>query len=155
MQPTFDATLREMITAHAPGWADLLHTHAGLQTGSAKLLDSALSGYTFTADTVLHVEASALSELADVEFESAWAGDLGARLAAVNALLHLRHGLPVLSVVILLRPGANSPLLTGTYEVCSPTGQVRSVCHYAVVRVWQLPAATLLAAPRPLPSWPP
>jgi predicted transposase YdaD len=146
MHTPFDATLRDLITRGVPAWANLLHETAGLLAGTASVLDSALAGFAFTLDAVLAVTAGAERELAHLEFESSWAGDVLPRLAANNALLHYRHGAPVLSVLILLRPEANSPRITGEYRVLTSTGVERSVCRYAVIRVWELSSARLLAA---------
>ena len=57
-----------------------------------------------------------------------------------------RHGLPVWSVLVLLRPAADGPELTGEYEQEVP-GRGRNLWfRYDVVRVWELPPDRLLAA---------
>src|SRR5262249_37078597 len=57
-----------------------------------------------------------------------------------------RHKLPVRSSVILLRPEANSPRLTGVYERRFPGEEAYQIFHYQVIRVWQLPSELLLTS---------
>jgi hypothetical protein len=58
--------------------------------------------------------------------------------------------LPVLSVVVLLRPAVDGPELTGEYERAVP-GWGRSLWfRYKVIRVWELPPDRLLAAGLPV-----
>jgi predicted transposase YdaD len=61
-----------------------------------------------------------------------------------------RYKEPVWSVVVLLRPKADGPELTGEYEHEFP-GRGRNVWfRYDVVRVWELPPQRLLEAGLPL-----
>ena len=57
-----------------------------------------------------------------------------------------RHGLPVITVLVLLRPEANSPALTGTYERLMPDGRLTNRYDYHVVRVWREKAKAFLEA---------
>jgi predicted transposase YdaD len=60
-------------------------------------------------------------------------------------LLYGRHDLPVHTAVVLLRPEADDPGLTGTVAYQSPHGRGGLEFRYQVVRVWQRPVETLLA----------
>ena len=42
----------------------------------------------------------------------------------------------MLTVLVLLRKEANSPSLTGTYEICMPDGWQTNRYNYRVVRLW-------------------
>jgi predicted transposase YdaD len=55
-----------------------------------------------------------------------------------------RHELPVVSVVILLRPEADDRLLNGAFRSRLPNGQVVLEFNYRVVRVWEVPVETIL-----------
>jgi predicted transposase YdaD len=61
-----------------------------------------------------------------------------------NALLEDRHDLPVRSSVVLLRPEADSPQLTGRYERGFAGEDAYLAFRYQVLRVWQLPPGPLL-----------
>jgi hypothetical protein len=53
-----------------------------------------------------------------------------------NVLLHHRHQLPVWTVLILLRPEADGPELTGAYESEVPRCGKNLWFRYEVIRVW-------------------
>src|SRR5712692_8141770 len=59
------------------------------------------------------------------------------RLNEYSSLLEHRHGLPVWTVVLLMRPEADSPRLTGVYECSFPGEEPYRRFRYHVVRVWQ------------------
>ena len=66
------------------------------------------------------------------------------KLHVRNGLLEDRHELRVRSGVVLLRPEADSPQLTGVYERGFPGEEAYLIFRYQVVRVWQLPPEPLL-----------
>lgn len=61
-----------------------------------------------------------------------------------NALLLHRHQIVVESTVVLLRPEADSPELTGTFEQFGVTGFRTVSFGYHVIRLWQHPVEQLL-----------
>jgi predicted transposase YdaD len=62
-----------------------------------------------------------------------------------NVLLHRRHGLAVLSAVVLLRPEADGPEMTGVVHHQLPDGSRYLEFRYQVVRAWQKPVESVLA----------
>ncbi|MBV8126302.1 MAG: hypothetical protein JO114_01405 [Planctomycetaceae bacterium] len=58
----------------------------------------------------------------------------------------LRHDLPVLTVLVLLRKEANSPSLTGRYDRHMPDGWQTNRYDYRVVRLWQKDVESFLNA---------
>jgi hypothetical protein len=62
-----------------------------------------------------------------------------------NVLLDYRHGLLVHTAVILLRPEADSPTLTGQHVRTFPGQPPYSTFDYQVVRVWRLALKDLLS----------
>jgi hypothetical protein len=93
---------------------------------------------------VLHVQG-ATPYLLHLEFVSSHdAATLPVALNKRNVLLEDRHGLPVRTAVVLLRPEADSPVLTGRRERGFPEEEPYNVFGYRVIRVWQLPPARLL-----------
>jgi hypothetical protein len=61
-----------------------------------------------------------------------------------HALLDDRHDMCVRSAVVVLRPEADSPRLTGHYARAFPGEESHLSFRYQVVRVWQLPPEPLL-----------
>jgi predicted transposase YdaD len=82
--------------------------------------------------------------LAHVEVQVTYDPAMPVRLLRYCALLHHRHGLPVASVLILLRPEADGPALTGSLAL-SRAGVPYLTFEYQVVRVWERPVEALLA----------
>ncbi len=84
----------------------------------------------------------------DIEPESSHAAASPGQLLFYSTLLEHRHGLPVRSVLLLLRPEANATEVTGLLERRhAPGEEPYKTFRYEVVRVWQLPAESLLTGP--------
>lgn len=96
------------------------------------------------ADKVFRLPGAA--GLLHLELQSSWGGELPDRVHVYNALLHERHGGPVRSVVILLRPEANATALTGTLLHHAADGVEYLRFRYDVIRVWELSADLLLSS---------
>jgi len=79
------------------------------------------------------------------EFQSGPDASLPRRMNVYNSVLEHRHDLPVASVVILLSPQADLSCISGVYERSVPQqSEPYRRFRYQVVRVWQLPVASLL-----------
>lgn len=140
MAKPFDATLKDLVREAPAEWA------AGLDTPSvrrAKVLTPDLSTLTAFADLVLRVEG----HLLHLEFQSGPDAALARRLLFYNAVLHHRYGLPVHSVVVLLRPRADRSDLTGQLGYAAHPGRGGLDFHFEVIRLWERPVDELLAAP--------
>lgn len=83
--------------------------------------------------------------LVDLNFQSSRDAELVRRLLTYNALLHQRYGVPVHGVVILLRPAADDPALTGELRYQAWPRRGRMHFKYEVVRLWQRPVRRMLA----------
>jgi predicted transposase YdaD len=116
----------------------------GRPTGRTEVIDADIATVSGAADKVLRVAAE-LPYLLHLEFVAGHdVARLPRKLQVRNALLDDRHDLPVRSVVVLLRPQADSPLLTGRYQRAFPGEEPHVTFRYDVVRVWQLAAERLL-----------
>ncbi len=62
--------------------------------------------------------------------------DLAATIWFRQAALFHRHRLPVLIVLVWLRPEANLPNLTGPFEINMPDGRLSNGYNYRVLRLW-------------------
>ena len=85
--------------------------------------------------------------LLHVELQTSRDRRLPERVHRYNVLLYERERRPIISLVVLLRPRANGPELTGRIERRDPTGQIYESFSYRVVRIWQLPTDVLLRGP--------
>jgi predicted transposase YdaD len=136
----YDATLKTLLTASPRDWPRL----AGFPAAVVKIIDADLSTVTAATDKVLRLKGPPPS-LMHFEFQAGPDASLPHRVLGYHCLLGLRHNLPVHSVIVLLRPEAFLRNITGTYEQHYPrAAEPNLVFHYQVVRVWEVPAATLL-----------
>ena len=142
MSKPFDATTKELLEAHPEAWLRLLLRS---EVPPVVVLNADLSTITTEADKLLRVEGPE-PWLVHVEFQSSYDATLPLRLQRYNILAHTRHGLPALSLVVLLRREADAPGLTGLLQQRLPDGWLYHEFRYRVVRVWELPVEEVLAA---------
>ena len=139
MSKPFDATTKYLIENRP---RDLL-TYAGLPDAEVEVLDADLSTVTADADKILRV-LTPEPFLAHAETQSGPDATLEDRTLRYNVLTGFQHKLPVLSLVILLRPEADYPHLTGNLEKHLPDGRVYLTFSYIVVRSWEKPIEEVL-----------
>ena len=145
MSKPFDATLKQLLDLFAVDWMEWLAPTLGLPLGvGVDPLDADLSTVQVAADKVFRLRPPAVG-LIHLEPQASWDGELPDRLLLYNALLHQRHGGPVYSVAILLRPEANASSLTGLVSRRFANGTEYFRFVYSVIRVWELSADVLLA----------
>jgi hypothetical protein len=138
----FDATLKDMVARHLADFAELLHLTGPPPAG---VLNVDLS--TVSAATDLAVGfGEPVERIADLNFQAGRDTDLPRRLWLYNALLHHRYRVPVHSIVLLLRPAADGPELTGRLSFQAFPRRGRSDFRFEVVRLWQQPVRRLLRA---------
>ena len=149
MSKPFDATTKHLVESRPGDWLE----YAGLTRADVDVIDADLATVTAQADKVLRVKAP-VPWLAHLEFQAGYDRDLGERTLQYNVLLHRRHGLPVQSVVLLLRPEADGPEMTGLVQHRLPDGRRYLEFDYEVVRVWQKPVDAVLAGGLGTLRWP-
>ncbi len=137
----FDPTLKTLVETSPEDWPAL----AGLPVGPTEVIDADIATVSGAGDKVLRVRA-ANPYLLHLEFQSGHdTSALPEDMHVRSALLHKRHRLPMHSVAVLLRPEADSPAVTGLWQVAFPGEAPYHVFRYRAMRVWQLPAEQLLA----------
>ena len=108
----FDTTLKSLVEIGPDDWT----IFAGQPAAPTRIIDADIATVSGAADKVLCVEATP-PYLLPLEFV---AGHDSAKLPAVlkrrNVLLDGRHEMLVRTVVVLLKPAADSPALTGLYQ---------------------------------------
>ena len=141
MPKPYDATTKFLVEGFPADWLAL----AGLTpSGRVEVVDANLSTITAEADKVLRV-AGPDPWLSHVEFQASHEGHLPRRLLRYNVLLDDRHDLPTRSLVVLLRPVADGPDLSGVYRPALPGGPDFLEFRYDVLRIWELPVEAILA----------
>lgn len=112
-------------------------------TARVEVIDADLATVTAAADRVLRVHDDR-PWILHLELQSSRDPDLPANLHMYNALLERQHGPPVQSLVVLLRPSADAPVLTGVLQREFPGEPPYLTFRYRVVRVWQEPRERFL-----------
>jgi predicted transposase YdaD len=136
----FDATTKELIESRPEDWLQFV----GLSGAVVRVVDADVSTVTAAADKALLV-SDPTPWLAHLELQASRDPDLPERDLQYNVLLRRRHRLPVRSIVVLLRPQADGPELTGTVEHHMPNGRRYLWFDHLVVRVWEKPVESVLA----------
>ncbi len=140
MPTPFDATTKELVRFQPEDWLALL----GLPPEPCELVDADLATVSTEADRLIQVN-SARPYLVHIEFQAGHDGHaIPGRMLRYNVLAGEQTSLSVLSYVILLRPEADSPALTGVVERFRPDGSRYHLFEFSVVRLWKLPVARLL-----------
>ncbi len=137
----YDPVLKDLVETEPESWPALF----GHAVAPTTVIDADIGTVTGAADKVLRISADP-AYLLHLEFVSGHdAAALPSTLHVRNALLDDRHGLPVRSGVVLLRPEADSPQLTGLYERRFPGEEPYQMFRYQVLRIWQIPPETFLS----------
>jgi hypothetical protein len=144
MATPFDASGKDLVELDPAAWLAFLGRPRPAELVS--VIDADLSGTVSTAtDKVVRVD-DPQPWLAMIELQANWDGDLPFDVMRRYALVRHRHRLPTASVVVLLRPSANTSALTGTFEQPDPLGRDWGFPVH-VVRVWQRDPETFLNGP--------
>ena len=140
MATPFDATTKELVRFQPSDWLVLL----GLPPAPCVLVDADLATVSTEADRLIRVE-TARPYLVHIEFQAGHDGyAVPGRMLRYNVLAGEQKELSVLSFVILLRPEADSPAITGQVERRRPDGTRYLAFEFGVIRLWQVPVGAIL-----------
>ncbi len=141
MATPFDATTKTLVDSGPEDWLRFLD----LPFTSCQVIDSDLATVSTEADRLIEVQG-ATPYVAHIEFQSGHDGaTVPERLLRYNGIAVLKTGKPTLSFAILLKPEADSPRLVGVLELFHPDGSVYLYFKYGVVRLWDIPAESVLS----------
>ena len=136
----FDATLKDLARRH-PG--DYVSTFRLGDASDVRALNVDLSVISAATDVVLG-HGDPLRSILDLNFQSGREATLPGRVCLYNAALFSRFCVPVHSVVILLRPSADDPNITGRLAYTGQPRRGKLDFRYEVIRIWEIPARRLL-----------
>src|SRR5262249_45534232 len=114
MAKPFDATMRDLVEIEPAAWLRLLELPVP-DPAAARVIDSNLATVSPETDKLVRVGGPE-PFLFHPEFLSGRAVGYPGHLLWYNVVAGHRHGLPMLSVLILLRRAADGPELTGEHE---------------------------------------
>ena len=114
-----------------------------------RVIDSNLSTVVAEADKVLWVDQPS-PWIEHVELQAGRDLRLAVRAHLYSTLLSYQHQVPVRTSLVLLRPAADGPELSGLLEKRLPEGDVYDRFQYNIVRVWERPVDEILAAGLPV-----
>ena len=136
----YDPAIKALVETAPESWPALF----GRPTGPTVVIDADVATVSGAGDKVLRVSADA-PYLLHLEFGAGHdAAALPRKLHVRDGLLEDRHEMLVRSGVVLLRPEADSPQVTGVYERGFPGEEPYLTFRYQVVRVWRLAPEPLL-----------
>jgi predicted transposase YdaD len=149
MPHAFDPTLKYLVAFHPADWLKI----AGISAEPAEvledidedhLLSADLSTVSAYADILIRLKGDGL---AHIEFQTGPDVRMDDRTLRYNVLADYRYRLPVESVVILLRPEADHPAITGQVRRLDRTKSTYLDFRYRVMRIWQVPVDEVLNGP--------
>lgn len=140
MSKPFDVTTKYLVEAMPADWLRFL----GLADAPVDVIDADLATVSAEADKVLRIQ-SPDPHLVHLEFQASYDPSLSERTLQYSVLLRRRHGLPVLSCLLLLRPEADGPNMTGNLEHFLPDGTKYLEFSYRVARIWEQSTDGLLS----------
>ncbi|MBN9118667.1 MAG: hypothetical protein J0I06_05845 [Planctomycetes bacterium] len=139
MPKPFDATLKELITAHPVDWLTQLGVPV---TAPPEVLSADLSTVSAAADTLIKVG----DLVVHIDLESGPDDSLARRMLLYNVLAHHHTGLPVRSIVVLLRSNAVGGGPPSGVEYAPRIGFSELRFRFETVRAWELSAEDMLKA---------
>ena len=140
MAKQYDVTTKALVELSPSDWLP----YVGLPEADAEVVEAELSTVSLAADKVLRILAPD-PWLLHIEFQSGHDAMLVERTLHYSVVLHVRHKLPVRSVILLLSEDADRSSITGILQFRLPDTTVYLEFRYQVVRVWQKPVEEVLA----------
>jgi predicted transposase YdaD len=128
----FDVSTKELVWDDPAAWLERFGIGP---PGPVEVIDSDITTMTASADKVIKVGGPE-PYLVNLELQSSHDNDLVETTWFRQAALFQRHRLPVLTVLVLLRRQANSPSVTGSFEIRMRDGFQTNEYNYRVVRMW-------------------
>lgn len=139
MSKPFDATTKHLIEGHPKDWLNYL----GLPVRSVTVIDADVSTVTADADKVLRVEADP-PYIAHFDLQADYNPRMNERFMVYNVLLGYQHDILVRTIIFLLRPAADGPLMRAPLQRQFPAETPYLQFGFRVVRVWEQPVQTFL-----------
>jgi len=139
---SYDATTRDLIEIDPGAWVEYLGIPVP-DRSRVEAIDADVSTVSAQADKVLRVLGKR-PYIIHVELQAGRDLRMPDRMLRYNVMIGYRHQIPVRSMLVLLRPKAWSPRLTGAHEISLPGGDAYLRFRYDVVKAWEHRAEDVL-----------
>ena len=139
LEKPYDVTTKMLIEFAPEDWLRLI----GIENAVVEIIDADVSTLISDGDKAMKV-SSPEEIIAQLEIQSSYDDSLPLRKLIYSVVLIKRHGLPVKSAVILLRPEADGPEYRKPLEFRLPNGKLTHYFDFDVIRLWELPVEILL-----------
>src|SRR5438067_6835029 len=136
----FDATLKDIVQDFVDDYEAALRLTGPQPT---TVLNVDLSTISAATDIALG-HGDPLAAITDLNFQSGPDAELPDRALLYNSVLRYRYHVPVHSIVLLLRPVADSPPLKGQVRYVGRKRRGKMDFTFEVVRLWQKPLKLFL-----------
>ncbi len=144
MDPIYDATGKDLFEIEPAGFVSVLGQDR--PQDRVQIIDADLSSTVTTAtDKLIRIDDEK-PWLVMAELHSYWSGNLPYDLVKRWGLVVHRHRLPTSVAVMLLRPSADAPAMTGLFPQANPLGAPWDF-PFHVVRLWEVPVDRFLNGP--------
>jgi len=140
----YDVTMRTLYDPKPAEWLDFLSFPVP-DPSLLQVLDSNISTFSPEIDRAILV-GGPHPYIVHTEFLSGRDTGLPERSFWYNTVLGQKYHVPVWSVLVLLRPVADGPELTGVFEQSFPGRGLSVVFRYDVIRIWLEPPEKFLTA---------
>ena len=144
MNKPYDVMMRTIYDGEPADWLDYLCVPVP-DAAPLQVLDSNVSTIGAEVDKAVLVGGPE-PFIVHTEFVSGRKRDLPEVAFWYNTLLSQKYQVPVWSVIVLLRPAADGPELTGVLEKSFPGRGQSLLFRYEVIRIWLEPPEKLLRA---------
>jgi predicted transposase YdaD len=141
MPMQFDATLKNLAREHPRAF---LAAFDRPPPEVVSLLNVDLSTVTTAADFVAGL-GDPPEEIVHIDFQTSASATKHADILVYNALLHRHYSVPVHSILVLLRPQAAHPNLSGVVSYSARPERGKMDFSYEVVRIWEHSADDFLS----------
>ena len=140
MSKKYDVTTKDLVELRPSDWL----LYLGLPPVAVEVVEAELSTVSLAADKVLRLLEEEPS-LLHIEFQSGHDASVVERTLHYSVVLHVRHKLPIRSVIVLLSKDADRGSISGVLQYRLPGRGVYLEFHYEVVRVWEKSVEDVLA----------
>lgn len=149
--PAFDPTIKTMVETAPPDWVRVFDQ----PMGATKIVDSDIATtIRGAADKVICVAAKPPYFL-HLDFQAGhFAAHMPSSLHLRNVALRHRHGVVVVTGLVLLKPEADSRQWNGQLRSAYPGQEPETTFRYRVLRVWEHPPEVFLKGVGTLPLAP-
>jgi len=124
--------MKKLVEEYPADWVAWL----GYGRPAVEVIDADLATVSAATDKVVRVGRGRNRWLLLIEMLASYKAYIPERTHFHSTLLSHKHEMPVRSVIVLLRPEADGPAMTGTFEQSCGNEEAYLSFRFRVVRIW-------------------